>query len=81
MDYLKLFSSLPNFNLNKQIILNDGYNPTLYKWDGKWTVSWISDEGDSMLDIVGDSPEDAITNAVEYVQSKLLISDFRIWEN
>lgn len=67
MDYIKLFQSLPNFNLNKQIVLNDSYNPTLYKWDGYWVVDWISDEEDSLLNVVGNSPEEAIKNAVKYI--------------
>ena len=74
MDYLKLFSSLPNFNLNKQIVLNDGYNPTLYKWDGRWLVSWICDDGESLIEIVGNSPEDAIINAVEYMKEHYQVS-------
>lgn len=74
MDYLKLFSSLPNFNRNKQIVLNDAYNPTLYKWGGDWTISWISDDGDSILDIVGNSPEEAIKNTVEYLKEHYQIS-------
>lgn len=74
MDYIKLFESLPNFNFNKEIVQDDFYNPTLYKWDGYWVVSWISDEGDSILDIVGDSPEEAIKNAVEYIKEHYQIS-------
>lgn len=74
MDYIKLFESLPNFNFNKEIVQDDFYNPTLYKWDGYWVVSWISDEGDSLLDIVGNSPKEAIKNAVEYIKEHYQIS-------
>lgn len=70
VDYLKLFSDLPNINMNRQITLNDSYNPTLYKWEGRWIVSWISDEGDSLIEILGDTPEEAIMNAVEYIKSE-----------
>lgn len=68
VDYMKIFSTLPNFNLNRQIVINDCYNPTLYRWDGNWLVSWISEEGDSLLEITGNSPEDAVNNAVKYIK-------------
>lgn len=67
MDYLKLFQSLPNFNFDKEITTNDCYNPNLYPWDGVWIVSWVSDEGDSLLEFNGNTPEEAIEKAVKYV--------------
>lgn len=68
INYLDLFSSLPNFNFNKEIVIDDFYNPTLYKWDGNWIVSWISDEGDSLLDFTSSTPEKVIFKAVKYIK-------------
>lgn len=63
MIYLRLFEELPNFNCNMQRVLNDDYNPTLYKWEGRWIVSWVNDDGESLIECEGATPEEAILNA------------------
>lgn len=69
-DYLEMFKSLPNLNFNKQRTTEDFYNPTLYPWESRWIVSWVSDEGDSLIEFVGTTPEEAINKATEYIRDE-----------
>lgn len=67
-DCLTMFTSLPHLDDNKKIVDDWGYTPNLYHFDTKWHVSWIHcSEGDSLVDFMGDSPEEAITKAYNFI--------------
>lgn len=67
-DYLKMFTSLPHLDDNKKIVDDWGYIPNLYYFDTKWIVSWTHClEGDSLVDFMGDSPEEAIEKAYNFI--------------
>lgn len=65
---------LPNLNLiegdgNNIIIVgeDEGYMPTLYKYDGDWHLDWMSqDAGDSLIDFYGSTPTEVITKAYDF---------------
>lgn len=64
MTHLDMFKSLPHIDGNYNIIIDWGYTPNLYHFDSKWWVSWIHcEEGDTLLDYSGNTPEEAIENA------------------
>lgn len=64
---LDKFKGLPHLNEKQKAITDyEGYAPTLYPYEGKWFVSWISSEGDSILDFQADSPEKAIKLAYNH---------------
>ena len=53
-----------------QTLKDWGYAPNLYFFDGMWSVSWIScEEGDSIKDFEGNTPEDAIDKAYNWFHS------------
>lgn len=67
-DYLAMFASLPHLNNNKKKVDDWGYTPNLYHFDTKWHVSWIHySEGDSLVDFMGDTPEEAIAKAYDFI--------------
>lgn len=64
------FEQLPNLNEDCEIVINDCYNPTLYRHDGMWCVDWVSDEGDSVKSFEDESLVEVITKANEYFINK-----------
>ena len=53
---------------------DEGYSPTLYKYDDMWHLDWMSqEEGDSLVDFTGYSPTEAVTKAYDFCISKHLI--------
>lgn len=70
MTHLEMFKKLPHLNGNCEIVNDWGYTPSLYHFDTKWFVSWIHcEEGDSLLDCGGDTPEEAIEKAYAYIKT------------
>lgn len=68
---LEKFKSLQHITGDLHRTLEDwGYAPNLYFFDGIWHVSWIScEEGDSIKDFEGNTPEDAIDKACNWFHS------------
>ena len=68
---LEKFKSLQHITKDLHQTLEDwGYAPNLYFFDGMWHVSWIScEEGDSIKDFEGNTPEDAIDKAYNWFHS------------
>jgi len=63
-NHLKLFESLPHISGDRNIVDDWGYTPSLYHFDTKWHVSWVHcEDGDVLIDYVGNTPEEAILNA------------------
>lgn len=69
------FRDFPNLDENKNITLEDCYNPTLYKYDECWVVDWVSDEGDSILTFEDDDICDAINKAYNWFNNKFRMFD------
>ncbi len=65
------FKSLQHIDKDVHKTLKDwGYAPNLYFCDGMWHVSWIScEEGDSIKDFEGNTPEEAIDKAYNWFHS------------
>ena len=70
-DSLENFKSLQHISRDLKSTLQDwGYAPNLYFFDGMWRVSWIScEEGDSIKDFEGNTPEEAIDKACNWFHS------------
>ena len=70
-DSLENFKSLQHISRDLKSTLQDwGYAPNLYFCDGMWHVSWIScEEGDSIKDFEGNTPEEAIDKAYNWFHS------------
>ncbi len=70
-DSLEKFKSLQHISGDLHQTLEDwGYAPNLYFFDGMWHVSWIScEEGDSIKDFEGSTPEEAIDKAYNWFHS------------
>lgn len=68
---LEKFKSLQHITKDLHRTLEDwGYAPNLYFFDGMWHVSWIScEEGDSIKDFEGNTPEEAIDKACNWFHS------------
>ena len=68
---LEKFKSLQHISGDLHQTLEDwGYAPNLYFFDGMWKVSWIScEEGDSIKDFEGNTPEEAINKAYDWFHS------------
>lgn len=61
---MDLFKQLPHLNGEFEIVEDWGYTPSLYHFDSQWFVSWVHcEDGDTILDYFGDTPEEAIINA------------------
>lgn len=74
MDLEEMLLVLPNLNLiegdvNNIIIVgeDEGYMPTLYKYDG-----------DSLIDFYGDTPTEAVTKAYEFYLYKINLIKYLI---
>lgn len=69
--HLEKFKSLQHISGDLHQTLEDwGYAPNLYFFDGMWLVSWIScEEGDSIKDFEGNTPEEAIDKAYNWFHS------------
>ena len=71
MNYLEIFSKLPHINGDGEIVDDWAYTPSLYHFDGQWCVSWVHcEEGDTLIDFSGESPEEAIKNAYDNYESE-----------
>ena len=70
-DSLGKFKSLQHITRDLKRTLQDwGYAPNLYFCDEMWHVSWIScEEGDSIKDFEGNTPEEAIDKAYNWFHS------------
>ena len=70
-NFLEKFKSLQHISGDLHQTLEDwGYAPNLYFFDGVWHVSWIScEEGDSIKDFEGNTPEEAIDKAYNWFHS------------
>lgn len=70
-DSLEKFKSLQHITRDLKRTLQDwGYAPNLYFCDEMWHVSWIScEEGDSIKDFEGNTPEEAIDKACNWFHS------------
>ena len=70
-NHLEKFKSLQHISRDLHQTLEDwGYAPNLYFFDGMWHVSWIScEEGDSIKDFEGNTPEEAIDKACNWFHS------------
>ena len=70
-NYLEKFKSLQHISGDLKSTLQDwGYAPNLYFFDGNWHVDWIScEEGDSIKDFEGNTPEEAIDKAYNWFHS------------
>lgn len=68
---LEKFKSLQHISRDLHQTLEDwGYAPNLYFFDAIWHVSWIScEEGDSIKDFEGNTPEEAIDKAYNWFHS------------
>ena len=68
---LEKFKSLQHISGDLHQTLEDwGYAPNLYFFDGMWHVSWVScEEGDSIKDFEGNTPEEAINKASDWFHS------------
>ena len=68
---LEKFKSLQHISRDLHQTLEDwGYAPNLYFFDGMWHISWIScEEGDSIKDFEGNTPEEAIDKAYNWFHS------------
>ena len=68
---LEKFKSLQHITGDLKRTLQDwGYAPNLYFCDEMWHVSWIScEEGDSIKDFEGNTPEEAIDKAYKWFHS------------
>lgn len=68
---LEKFKSLQHITKDLHQTLEDwGYAPNLYFFDKMWHVSWIScEEGDSIKDFEGNTPEEAIDKACDWFHS------------
>lgn len=68
---LEKFKSLQHITRDLKRTLQDwGYAPNLYFCDEMWHVSWIScEEGDSIKDFEGNTPEEAIDKAYNWFHS------------
>lgn len=68
---LEKFKSLQHISGDLHQTLEDwGYAPNLYFFDGMWHISWIScEEGDSIKDFEGNTPEEAIDKAYNWFHS------------
>lgn len=73
---LDKFKGLPHLNEKQKVITDyEGYAPTLYPYEDKWFVSWISSEGDSILDFQAESPEKAIELAYNHLFGSKCLPD------
>lgn len=69
---------LPNLNQyeegkeNFEVVGEDeGYTPTLYKYDEDWHLDWVgSEDGDSLVDFTGDTPTEATAKAFNFCKEK-----------
>lgn len=77
---LEKFALLPNITMFEEGEFakvdkeqDEGYAPTLYYYDKQYVVDWISDEHDSIYNINGDTPEEAINEAFDFCLGEKLI--------
>lgn len=77
---LEKFALLPNITMFEEGELtkvdkeqDEGYTPTLYWYDRRYCVDWMSEESDTILCFNGDSPEEVINKAFDFCLSKKLI--------
>lgn len=71
IDYLKLLSQLPNLTFDGEVTDENILIPMLYRYGKQWNVSWVTEDGESNIDIFsGDTIEKAITKAYIYCIKK-----------
>ena len=71
MTALEKFQELPHINSHYEKLYDWGYTPNLYHFDGMWHVSWIHcEDGDTLEDFSGSTPEEAIDKAYKWFHSK-----------
>lgn len=76
---LDKFKGLPHLNEKQEVITDyEGYAPTLYPYEDKWFVSWVSSEGDSILDFQAESPEKAIESAYNHLFGSKCLPDEKV---
>lgn len=78
-DYLYLFTQLPCINIYEEGEFttcpeDEGYIPQLYKYEGKYGIDWVSNEGDSIKYITDETPQKAIQSAFNWCVENKLIS-------
>lgn len=69
------FRDFPNLDEDYDIISENCYNPTLYKYDEYWVVDWVSDEGDSILTFEDADICDVINKAYNWFNNKFRMFD------
>ena len=77
---LQKFSLLPNINIFEEGEFkkvdkeqDEGYTPTLYYYNKSYQLEWINNENNSIRNIAGDTPEEAINKAFDFCLSEKLI--------
>lgn len=71
IDYLKLLNQLPNLTFDGELTDDNILIPILYRYGKQWNVSWVTEDGESNIDIFsGDTIEKAITKAYIYCIKK-----------
>ena len=78
MNLEEILKSLPNLEDNESFTVvtqeDEGYTPNLYKYEGEWHLDWVSiEEGDSLLDFIGNSPIEAARKAYNYCKENKFI--------
>lgn len=74
MNALEKFKELPHIDTNggggiQKVVPDWAYSPNLYHFNGEWHVSWIHcQEGDTLKDFSGSTPEEAIDKAYDWFQ-------------
>lgn len=80
LNALQKFALLPNITMFEEGELtkvdkkqDEGYTPILYWYDKAYCVDWMSEENDTICNITGDTPEEAINKAFDFCLSNKLI--------
>ena len=75
---LEKFKELPHLDTDgsgrwiHRDVTDWAYSPNLYHYDGMWHVSWIHcQEGDTLKDFSGSTPEEAIDKAHDWFHRAL----------
>lgn len=80
-DELLLFTQLPCITIKERggdfVVCEEeyGYIPHLYEYEGKYSIDWVSGEGDTLYYINDFTPEKAIRNAFKWCLDKGLITN------
>ena len=65
------FRDLPNLDEDQNIISDEWYNPTLYKYNEFWMVDWIDNIGVSLIVFEDKDICNAIEKAHDWVESEV----------